>query len=501
MMADSLFENVMKSPNVWTGKDGVKSVTDLLSNPPLQDKIQQGLLSTGYNKLLETGAIKDTAAGAINKLSGSVLGGSGSLIAQSQETFANTVKKISQFKLAALERSGKLSSTINEATSASAVALGKSAIASANLSALSNLSAGAMSKISSQLSSLNIGGINAGGLAKLAGGAQNLSGAISKAANNVVADVGALVGNAGKFGAGTATQWAQNLAGGADGTAVSSLSAGAQGAAALIANNPATAAAASTFGSIASIANNPSSLITGNPLVAQSAAKFGAIAGAAGSIAAIANNPASLIAGNPLIAASAATFASIPGLNGALTQKMNAFAGQNKFAVNFGDFKLPGLAAGAIPAAAYSGTIDRSTVDSATNRIIGSNKVASPLGGAAPTNLVDQFDSFKQQAEADITALQAKADAANNKSEGMAVLNASLEYYLSWSALRDKITNAFFTSMSTDYKFPESIAAYFKELVKRKDAIIADLIARLKQQAAAAAATSAAASPDPAEQA
>ena len=467
MMADSLFENVMKSPNVWTGKDGVKSVTDLLSNPPLQDKIQQGLLSTGYNKLLDTGAIKDTAAGAINKLTGSVLGGSGSLISQSQDTFASTVKKISQFKLAALERSGTLSSTINEATSASAVALGKSAISSANLSSLSNLSAGAMSKISSQLSSLNIGGINASGIAKLAGGAQNLSGAISKVANNVVADVGALVGNAGKFGAGTATQWAQNLAGGAAGTAVSSLSAGAQGAAALIASNPAASAAASTFGSIASIANNPSSLL----------------------------------AGNPLVAASAATFGAIPGLGGALTQKMNAFAGQNKFAVNFGDFKLPGLAAGAIPAAAYSGTIYRSTVDSATNRIIGRSKVASPLGGAAPSNLSAQFDSFKQQAEADLTALQTKADAANRKSEGMAVLNEGVDLYLSWSKLRDKITDAFFVSGSVDFKFPEAIAAYFNELVKRKNAIVDDMIARLKRQWAAEAAAEAAASPDPTQQA
>ena len=83
----------------------------------------------------------------------------------------------------------------------------------------------------------------------------------------------------------------------------------------------------------------------------------------------------------------------------------------------------------------------------------------------------------------------------------MAVLNASTELYLSWSSLRDKITDAFFVSGSVDFKFPEAIAAYFKELVKRKNAIVDDMIARLKRQWAAEAAAEAAASPDPTQQA
>jgi hypothetical protein len=38
---------VLKSPAVWTGKDGIGSVTSLLSNENAQSKIQQGLMATG----------------------------------------------------------------------------------------------------------------------------------------------------------------------------------------------------------------------------------------------------------------------------------------------------------------------------------------------------------------------------------------------------------------------------------------------------------------------
>lgn len=38
---------VLKSPAVWTGKDGVTSVNSLLNNSSLQDKVQQGLMASG----------------------------------------------------------------------------------------------------------------------------------------------------------------------------------------------------------------------------------------------------------------------------------------------------------------------------------------------------------------------------------------------------------------------------------------------------------------------
>ena len=43
----SLFANVIKSPAVWTGKDGIKSATDLLGNAGKQSQIQQDLMTKG----------------------------------------------------------------------------------------------------------------------------------------------------------------------------------------------------------------------------------------------------------------------------------------------------------------------------------------------------------------------------------------------------------------------------------------------------------------------
>jgi len=43
----SLFSNVVKSPAAWTGKDGIKSATDLLGNPGKQSLIQQDLMTKG----------------------------------------------------------------------------------------------------------------------------------------------------------------------------------------------------------------------------------------------------------------------------------------------------------------------------------------------------------------------------------------------------------------------------------------------------------------------
>ena len=43
----SLFSNVIKSPAAWTGKDGIKGVTDLLGNAGKQSQIQQDLMTKG----------------------------------------------------------------------------------------------------------------------------------------------------------------------------------------------------------------------------------------------------------------------------------------------------------------------------------------------------------------------------------------------------------------------------------------------------------------------
>ena len=51
--------DVLKSPTVWTGKDGIKGVDNLLGNENLQSKIQQDLMSSGLNDLRQIGIPTD----------------------------------------------------------------------------------------------------------------------------------------------------------------------------------------------------------------------------------------------------------------------------------------------------------------------------------------------------------------------------------------------------------------------------------------------------------
>ena len=51
--------SVLKSPTVWTGKEGVKSLTGLLNNSALQDKVQQGLMTAGLDSLRSVGVPVD----------------------------------------------------------------------------------------------------------------------------------------------------------------------------------------------------------------------------------------------------------------------------------------------------------------------------------------------------------------------------------------------------------------------------------------------------------
>jgi hypothetical protein len=51
----NLFASVVKSPAVWTGKDGIKGATDLLKNVPKQGQIQQDLMTKGVAGLAAVG--------------------------------------------------------------------------------------------------------------------------------------------------------------------------------------------------------------------------------------------------------------------------------------------------------------------------------------------------------------------------------------------------------------------------------------------------------------
>jgi len=69
----------------------------------------------------------------------------------------------------------------------------------------------------------------------------------------------------------------------------------------------------------------------------------------------------------------------LPNINGAsIKSQMDSLAKQGQFAVNFSDFKLPAAVAGVVPAAGFTGTINRTTVNAAFVKLVGSNKILTP---------------------------------------------------------------------------------------------------------------------------
>ena len=87
VQAGSTITEVLKSPAVFTGKDGIKSATDLLSNPSAQASIQQNLMSQGINTLNSAGI-------PVNSLSAQGLAGVATNAAKSIEGTEALLKKL-----------------------------------------------------------------------------------------------------------------------------------------------------------------------------------------------------------------------------------------------------------------------------------------------------------------------------------------------------------------------------------------------------------------------
>jgi hypothetical protein len=259
--------DVLKSPSVWTGKDGVTGVTDLLKSSPLQDKIQFGLMKSGFDTLVKTGQIV-TPGTDLKAPTG-----------QLYDAAANAGKSLISASAGLIAAPKALSSLPTDA-----------------LSGLSGLASGALGSLT--------GG---GSLSGLAGSITGNLGSVSTLANKGTAQLGGLLANVSKFGVGNAVDWAKSSTGVA-----------------------------------------------------------GAISGITGSLTGAATGVAGALSG----AAS--------GLTSGLKTQMDSLAKQGQFAVNFSDTKLPAAVAGIVPAPGFKGTVDRSTLNAATAKLIGSDKISLP---------------------------------------------------------------------------------------------------------------------------
>lgn len=282
--------DVLKSPSVWTGKDGVTSVADLLKNPPLQDKIQFGLMRSSFDTLVKTGEI--VTPGTDLKMP----------TGQLYDAAANAGNNL-----------------ISASSGVVAAPTALSSLASDNLSNLS----GTLNSITSSLPD------------------------VSGLANRGSAELGGLLATASKFGVGSAVAWAKGSTSATD-----------------------------------------------------------AISGAAGSLAS---------------GASGALSGAVSELTSGLRTQMDSLAKQGQFAVNFSDFKLPAAVAGTIPAAGFKGTVDRSTLNAATAKLIGSDKI--PLPSFSPQSV--DTSALTDAANKARGLLSGGLDASSLLSKGIGALNSA----------------------------------------------------------------------------
>jgi hypothetical protein len=399
----SNFIDVLKSPSVWTGKDGVAGVTALLSNPALQDKVQFGLMKSSFDTLVETGQIKTPGVNLtppFGQLYDAAANFGKNLISAS----AGLVKApdvLSKLSTSGLENSlsslesklSGLAGSLKSAVSGGLDGVGNigSSIGSSFGSSLKGGAAGLSASITSAVNALNdpnappytgddpIVRARLGLPAITQAGADALGGASAALASNKgIADLGGLLANSSKFGVGTATAWAKGIESSAN-------------------------SAGLDVNSVEGVASSLKGIASGFESSVSGFSKSGGITGAIG-------NLGSLKSAGADFAAKAE----------ALKPQMDSLAKQGQFAVNFSDFKLPAAVAGVIPAAGFKGTVDRATLNSAVSKLVGSSKI--PAQNFSP-QAVDI-------ASLEAAALQAKAALNGSIPGGLAGLSRNSDAFV-----------------------------------------------------------------------
>lgn len=337
----SNFVDVLKSPGVWTGKDGVTGVDSILTNPALQDKMQFSLMKSSYDELVKTGKIvtpatdKKAPTGQLYDAAANI----GRNLISVVDGLVAAPKALSSLSLGGIESSlSKLGSGLSNVTDA---------ITSSSFGqGVSNLGSKISGSIDSAVNLLNdpnappYTGDDPIIRARLGLPAVGqISEATAIAANSGKADLGGLLANASKFGVDKAVTWAENSgvgldAFGGEGPAINSGSLGSFSAGVL-------KTADTLGGAVSSL--SPNNII--------SAVKSGDFSGIK---------------------------ASQENLVAQLKPQMDSLAKQGQYAVNFNDFKIPTAVTGTLPAATFKGTVDRSTLNSAFNKLVGSAKIALP---------------------------------------------------------------------------------------------------------------------------
>jgi hypothetical protein len=176
------FVAVMSSPSVWTGRNGVYGLTDMLSDAVLQNNIQTQLMQQGYDSLVANGTITKPTTSGVQLSAGQVFTNSG----------LQSIRALTSASL--LGNLGSLNGIVQNALTSS-TSLNR-LLTGTNLN-LSTIGSGAVNSLTAGLGNL-------GNLANL-----NFASIGSTLTNQINAGVGALITNASKFGAQATELWAK----------------------------------------------------------------------------------------------------------------------------------------------------------------------------------------------------------------------------------------------------------------------------------------------------
>ena len=381
--------DVMSAPGIFTGLNGINTAREFLNNPAAQNGAMSSLMTNAYNSLTATGTITLPTASSVSALVGKVYTQSGlqSLSAVSAATgISFSIPNLSSLT-AGLPNLSSLTSALPN-VSGITTALANSPVG------------GLLSSATTNLSTLASGAVNIPGIGSL----QNISGAIDKLTAGVTADVGALITNASKFGTAAAASWASSLPSIGSLTSnlpsISSLTSalptlpGLPSVASLTtdlnvlgkaaqfatgATNPLTSL--SNLGSV----NLPSlsSLTAGLPSLSSLSSglpSLSSLSSGIPSLSSLASSLPSLSSLTSKLPNLSALTAGLPSLSslgnlGSLSKLTDLFgAGSGSL---LGGSTDP-LVAATSPGPGFNNTVNRATLDAATNRILGNPKIPTP---------------------------------------------------------------------------------------------------------------------------
>jgi hypothetical protein len=319
------FISFMNSPSGWTGLNGVTSVDDILASEATQNQIQEKLMQNSYNQLVSAGVIvPPTPLITTPSVStGQVYNDNGSLIAVSALSLLasglNTPTGSNLYNNA-VSMLGSAGNTLGNALSS----LESNPIGSVS-TALSKLGTDAVAEFNAGLSSLQSGAI---------GFANNVTSTIDSGINQITG-----------LAAGISAQASTAVA-----TITSTINADVG---ALVAN-------ASKYGTEVTKAWAQSTSIIGENI-----SNFN-----------LNNVTGGLTTG--LTSTLGDATKTLGGLNTSLTNNLDLLAKSSQFSIGFADFSLSSLVSSVVPAPAFNNTVDRSTIDAAVTRVIGSAKISPP---------------------------------------------------------------------------------------------------------------------------